>query len=213
MAADVTSAPVLLKRIISAFGTVSRMSSATSTSSGCIIENVMPSASCSRIARSTASYAYPSDSGPIAMLRSMNSLPSTSHTCAPLPRCRYLGATPPTYWPGPLASVCVPAGMSASARAYHSLERVMTGSRRSAVATSGMGITSGFLAARKRSGDALREPLGGKSFVVENVGEQCRTEPPAGQRYRMQSDGDLIRGGDLGDDRRETADGKVVLDG
>src|SRR5262245_62134935 len=86
------------------------------------------------------------------MLRSMNSFPSTSHTCEPLPRCRYFGATPPTYWPGPLASVCVAAGISAAPRAYHSFERVMTGSTRSSVATSGMDITSRMMRGSERSG-------------------------------------------------------------
>ena len=39
------------------------------------------------------------------------------HAGSPRPARRYLGATPRTYWPGPLASVCVVEGMSPSARA------------------------------------------------------------------------------------------------
>src|SRR5262245_33125133 len=139
------------------------------------------------------------------MLRSMNSLPSTSHTCEPLPRCRYFGATPPTYWPGPLASVCVPAGMSGIARAYQSLDRVNTGSERSTVATSGMGITSRVLAGGIGGGDAPRQLLRGKPFALEHVGEQRRYEPPAGQRDRMQPNSDVVRGGHLGNDRGEPA--------
>jgi len=54
-AALAASAPVLPKRTDCALGTRSRTRSATSTSSGCINENVMPSASCSRIAASTRS--------------------------------------------------------------------------------------------------------------------------------------------------------------
>src|SRR5262245_60429231 len=188
------------------------MSSATSTSSGCIIENVMPSSSCCRIARSTASYAYPSDSGPIAMLKSMNSLPSTSHTCEPLPRCTYFGATPAMYWPGPFASVCVYAGMSPVARAYHSSERVTTGSERSTSATSDMDVTSCLGASRERGEDPSRELLRGKAFTLENVGEQSGCEPPAFQGDRMQSHGDVIRSRDFGHDRRESAAREVILD-
>src|SRR5262245_36048022 len=146
------------------------------------------------------------------MLRSTNSLPSTSHTCEPLPRCKYFGATPPTYWPGPLASVCVPAGIRARARAYHSLERVITGSARSTVAMSGMDKPSGFLASGKRSGDPSREMLRRKTFTFEDVGKKSRSEPPPGQGNRMQSNGNLVRRRDLGHDRREPANGEVILD-
>jgi hypothetical protein len=54
-AAEVTSAPVLEKRTFSAQGTSRFTCSATSTSSGCMSEKVMPSCSCSTMARSTSS--------------------------------------------------------------------------------------------------------------------------------------------------------------
>ena len=56
-AALVASQPVFEYRTLSVFGTTSRRSSATSTSSGCMSENVIPSSSCARIASSTGSYA------------------------------------------------------------------------------------------------------------------------------------------------------------
>src|SRR5262245_52099266 len=187
------------------------MSSATSTSSGCIIEHVMPSSSCCRIARSTASYAYPSDTGPIAMLKSMNSLPSTSQTCEPLPRCKYFGATPATYCEGPLASVCVQAGMRPLARAYHSSDRTITG-RRSTWAISGINTPSCVVVRCERGGNAPRELIGRKALALEHVGEQRRSEPAAVQRDRVQSNGDMIRRRHLGHDRREPAGGEMVLD-
>src|SRR5215467_5891756 len=101
----------------------------------------------------------------MAMLRSTNSLPSTSHTWEPLPRCRYLGATPLTYWPGPLASVCVYAGISPVARAYHSFERAVTGSDRSTCATSDMGMTSGFVAGGECGGDTPGDLFSGEAFT------------------------------------------------
>jgi hypothetical protein len=56
-AALVASQPVFEKRTFSAPGTTSRSSSATSTSSGCMREKVMPSSSWARMAASTAGYA------------------------------------------------------------------------------------------------------------------------------------------------------------
>src|SRR5215813_10219826 len=111
------------------------------------------------------------------MLKSMNSLPSTSQTCEPLPRCKYFGATPATCCPGPLASVCVWPGMSPVERAYHSSERVITGSERSTWATLDMDMTSSFMARRECGHDAPGELLPRKAFALENVREQCRSEP------------------------------------
>src|ERR1700692_4762007 len=98
------------------------------------------------------------------MLKSMNSLPSTSHTCESLPRCKYFGATPATYCPGPLASVWVWPGINPVARAYHSSERAITGSDRPTEATLDMDMTLPFLARGERRGDASRELLPRKAF-------------------------------------------------
>src|SRR5262245_8648650 len=119
------------------------------------------------------------------MLKSMNSLPSTSQTCEPLPLWRYFGATPATYCPGPFASVCVQAGMSPVARAYHASDWAMTGNRRSTSATSDMDRTSRFVARHERGGDASRELLRRKAFTLENVGEERRSKPAAGERDRV----------------------------
>ena len=57
---------------------------------------------------------------------STNSLPSTSHTRAPLPRVS-TGAMPSGYWSEPLAKVCAPPGTSSCRRAWSWLERSKLG--------------------------------------------------------------------------------------
>src|ERR1700676_1142630 len=101
--------------------------------------------------------------------------------------------------------------MSPVARRYHSSERVITGSERSTRATSGMDMTSCFVTRGKRGADASRELLRRKAFTLENVSEQRGSEPAAGQGDRVQPDSDVIRRRYLGHDRREAADGEVIL--
>src|SRR5262245_4854113 len=101
--------------------------------------------------------------------------------------------------------------MSPVARAYHSSDRVITGSERSTGPTLDMGMTSSFMTRGERGGDPSGELLSQKPFARENVREQCRSEPAPGQGDRVQSNGDVVRRRHLGDDRREPADGKVVL--
>src|SRR6476660_2390069 len=54
----------------------------------------------------------------------MYSLPSTSHTWQPLPRCRNLGETPSTNCDGALLSVCVPPGITRCARSHRRSDSV-----------------------------------------------------------------------------------------
>src|SRR6202035_1553585 len=75
--------------------------------------------------------------------KSMYSLPSTPQTWQPLPRARYFGATPRTYWPGPLARVWVPAGIRPSARAYQASELEMSGKDSSSRTALGIALPPG----------------------------------------------------------------------
>ena len=100
-------------------GPRSRTSSATSTSSGCISEKVIPSRElrADRVVDRGVGVAERA-AGRRAMVKSRYSLPSTSHDV------RALAARAGTWaprraraGPAPLASVCVPAGMRSAARA------------------------------------------------------------------------------------------------
>src|SRR5215471_8515631 len=109
------------------------------------------------------------------MVRSRKRLPSTSQTCAPLPRARYLGATPRTCWPGPFARVCVPAGMRPAARAQRRFDSSMIGS--------GLSAISGLRGGAQPCGGALGDVARGEALVLEDVGEERRPEPALGERH------------------------------
>ncbi len=126
-AAVVTSQPVFAKRTRSAPGTMSRTSSATSTSSGCISEKVIPCASCARIASSTVGIAVAEHQradphGHVEVLVAVD-----VHDVRALAACKYFGATPRTCCPTPLASVCVPPGIRSVARAKSASDDAIDG--------------------------------------------------------------------------------------
>src|SRR5262245_5143182 len=102
--------------------------------------------------------------------------------------------------------------MSPVARAYHSSERVITGSERSAVATSVMDITSRSLVPDQRGADPSRELLRRKPLTLQNVGEERRSEPPASQGDRVKPHGDVVCRRHFSHDRGEPADREMVFD-
>src|SRR5260370_1325047 len=165
--------------------------------------------------------------------KSMYSLPSTSQTWQRLPRARYFGATPRTYWPGPLARVWVPAGISPSARAYQASERAMSGKDSSSRTALGIASPLGRMGAPTRNVDQrlfenrpgaqgahladLRQHLAGngrpgEALVREHVGEQRGLEPALAERNRLQAAEHAMAHHHLGHDRVEAAGLEVVLD-
>src|SRR5512139_1692609 len=111
----------------------------------------------------------------------MNSFPSTSQTCEPFPLRRYCGATPLTCCPGPLASVCVQAGINPVARAYSSSDLVMYGRVGFGCTELGMDVlafctTQTIVSARCR---CARQPAGEEpqtSFAAPSAGDRGARE-------------------------------------
>src|SRR6185369_535686 len=135
----------------------------------------------------------------------MYSLPSTSHTWHPLPRCRYLGATPRTNCPGPLASVCVPAGINPAARAQRASDWVIVGS----------GCSCGSVMVAnlpELAEDPRREARAAEALMVEHCGEEGGLEPARAEMDRMHPAGHAVAQQHLGDDRSQAAGAEVVLD-
>src|SRR6266536_2836097 len=149
--------------------------------------------------------------GPTAIDRSMYSLPSTSHTWAPRPPSRYFGAMPRTHWPGPLARVCVPAGMSCRARAKYSSDLVMDGKLRARCCLSIM--RRPLFAARQLIRNGIRDRRGGQTLRCDHVRQKPRAKVAAVKAERNKRHPRLFAREGLGDDRIQAARHQVVLDG
>src|SRR5262249_54278652 len=154
----------------------------------------------------------PSEMGPMAMLRSMYSLPSTSHTCAPLPRARYFGATPRTHWPGPFASVWVPPGIRPMERSKIWFERVMLGDVGFCRFDMTMPLAGGRLAP-KFGGDLRSDRFAGETFGLEHAGEETGGEPALRERQREDPTREPPSQQDLGDDGVEASREEVIFHG
>ncbi len=101
-AAVVTSEPFFANLTISAVGTVVRNRCAASISITLGRTKLLPSPSWARTASTTRGWACPRLTERRPEPYSMNSLPSTSQTCAPRP-CETTGAIPSGNWSSPLA--------------------------------------------------------------------------------------------------------------